>query len=220
MSHYFVTATGTDIGKTYITAGIIRAGRELGRKIAAVKPLLSGYDPVHAAASDPAILLAAMGKRVSYRNIAAIAPWRFSAPVSPEMAAARDGKTIDYEALTLFCRTAMASAQGTLLIEGAGGVAVPLGGRRLTADWIAELGIPAILVAGTYLGTLSHTITAAESLVVRGIPVAAIVLSESLDAPITPVQTAAALANELPHPIHIIPRDYNDRSFRELVGIL
>jgi dethiobiotin synthetase len=97
---------------------------------------------------------------------------------------------------------------------------VPLDATHLVADWIKALKIPAILVAGTYLGTISHTIAAAESLVVRGVPIAGIVLSESLVSPVPPAETAMVLARFLPHPVHIIPRDLNDRSFRELAATL
>jgi dethiobiotin synthetase len=220
MRSYFVTATGTDIGKTYVTAGIIRAARQAGRPFSAIKPLLSGYNPQDAAHSDPAILLAAMGKRVTDQNIASITPWRFAAPLSPDMAAAREGRQIDTEALTLFCKAALETAPETLLIEGVGGVAVPLDATRIVADWIAALRIPAILVAGSYLGTISHTITAAETLVVRGIGIAAIVLNQSLQDPVPPEETASVLARFLPHPIHIIPRNSGDDPFRELAASL
>jgi len=220
MTSYFVTATGTDVGKTYVTAGMVRAARELGRKLSAIKPVLSGYTPAQAAGSDPAILLGAMGRRVTHRNIAAITPWRFAAPISPDMAAARERRALDITALTAFCQGAIQAAPAGLLIEGAGGAAVPLDATHLVADWIKALNIPAILVAGTYLGTISHTICAAETLVVRGVPIAAIVLSESLASPVAPEETAMVIARFLPHPVHIIPRDLNDRSFRELAAAL
>jgi dethiobiotin synthetase len=220
MRSYFVTATGTDIGKTYVTAGIIRAARQAGRPFSAIKPLLSGYNPQDAAVSDPAILLAAMGKQATDQNIASITPWRFAAPLSPDMAATREGRQIDVEALTLFCKAALETAPETLLIEGVGGVAVPLDATRIVADWIASLHIPTILVAGSYLGTISHTITAAETLVVRGIGIAAIVLNQSLQDPVSPEETVAVLARFLPHPIHIIPRNSGDDPFRELATSL
>jgi dethiobiotin synthetase len=220
MSSYFVTATGTDIGKTYVTAGIVRAARAAGRHWSAIKPLLSGYDAATAAGSDSAVLLAAMGKRVTLRNIACITPWRFAAPLSPDMAAAREGRNVDFDALTAFCRAAMESAPETLLIEGVGGVAVPLDAKRVVADWISGLRIPAILVAGTYLGTISHTLAAAEFLAARGVRIAQIVLSESLSAPVSSEETADTLARFLPAPIRIIPRNLNDRSFRELADAL
>jgi len=156
---YFVTATGTDIGKTYVTAGIIRAARAAGRPISAIKPLLSGYTPETAATSDAAILLAAMGRRVTHRNIAAITPWRFTAPLSPDLAAAREGRTLNLPALAAF----------------------------LTA---------------------------------RKIPIAAIVLSESPNGPIPLAETAQTLAQHLPHPIHTIPRTFNNRSFDTLAAAL
>ncbi len=220
MSSYFVTATGTDIGKTYVTAGILRAARTAGRKLAAIKPVLSGYDPADAGNSDPAMLLAAMGKKITHQDIAAITPWRFAAPLSPDMAAAREEKRLDFAALVAFCRAAMEASKDGLLIEGVGGVAVPLDGPHLVADLAAALRIPAILVTGTYLGSISHTITAVESLVVRGIPIAAVVLSESAVAPVQAEETAAVLGRLLPHPMHIIPRGENDAAFNALAATL
>jgi dethiobiotin synthetase len=220
MASYFVTATGTELGKTYVTAGLVRAAAEVGRRFAAVKPVVSGYTPETAAGSDPALLLAAMGKRVTHKAIEAISPWRFAAPLSPDMAAAREGRRLDLAELQAFCRAAMSAAPEGLLIEGVGGVAVPLVGTVLVADWISRLRVPAILVAGTYLGTLSHTITAAEALVVRGVAVAAVVLSESVASPVPPEETAQVLRRLLPHPVHVIPRDLNDRSFRALMANL
>src|ERR1700742_4600970 len=102
MLSYFVTATGTDIGKTYVTANIIRAARQVGLDFSAIKPVLSGYDGATAATCDSALLLAAMGKKVALRNIAAIPPWRFAAPLSPDMAAAREARKIDFATLTSF----------------------------------------------------------------------------------------------------------------------
>jgi dethiobiotin synthetase len=220
MLSYFVTATGTDIGKTYITSNVIRAARQVGLDFSAIKPVLSGYDEATASSSDSARLLAAMGKKVTLRNIAAITPWRFAAPLSPDMAAAREARQIDFPTLISFCEAASEAAPDVLLIEGVGGVAVPLDDTHLVVDLISALRLPAILVAGTYLGTLSHTITAVESLVVRGIPVAAIVLNESLGAPVSLEETAAALARRLPHPIHQISRNAAAPPFRALVASL
>ena|ERR1700733_6342936 len=220
MRSYFVTATGTDIGKTYVTSNVIRAARQVGLDFSAIKPVLSGYDEATASSSDSARLLAAMGKKVTLRNIAAITPWRFAAPLSPDMAAAREARTIDFATLISFCEAASEASPDVLLIEGVGGVAVPLDDTHLVVDLISALRLPAILVAGTYLGTLSHTITAVEALVVRGIPVAAIVLNESEGAPVSLEETAAALASRLPHPIHQIPRNTAAPPFRALVASL
>jgi dethiobiotin synthetase len=220
MVSYFVTATGTGIGKTYVTAGILRAARRTGKLASAIKPLLTGYSTNQAADSDAAILLASMGKNVSRQNIEAISPWRFAAPLAPDMAAAREGRKIDFPMLTKFCQVAISASPGTLLIEGIGGVAVPLNESTLVSDWISTLRIPAILVAGTYLGTISHTISAADFLAFRGVKIAAIVLSESENPATSLEETAATLAYHLKPPIHLIPRNLNDQAFQKLADSL
>lgn len=220
MTSYFITSTGTNIGKTHTIAGLIRAGRELKRDFAAIKPVLTGYDADTAPQSDSAVLLGAMGRPNSPRNIATISPWRFAAPLSPDMAAAREGKRIALKDVITFCEAAIAAAPGTLLIEGVGGVAVPLNEDELVADWVAALRIPAILVAGTYLGTLSHIITAGAFLSAQGIKVAAIVLNESPNSPVLAEETAATLERFAACPIHIIPRNFDDGSLRRLAATL
>ena len=220
MTSYFITASGTDIGKTHTIAGLIRAGRELRRDFAAIKPVMTGYDTDTAPRSDAAILLDAMGRPNSPRNIATISPWRFAAPLSPDMAAAREGKRIVLKDIVTFCEAAIAAAPGSLFIEGVGGVAVPLNEEHLVSDWIAALDIPAILVGGTYLGTLSHIITAGALLSAQGIKIAAIVLNESADAPVLAEEIAATLERFAACPIHIIPRDFDDGSFKRLAASL
>ena len=74
MKALFVTATGTDVGKTYVTAGILRAARQLGHLASAIKPLMSGYDAQMPQASDAGVLLEAMGKRANPGTIAASPP--------------------------------------------------------------------------------------------------------------------------------------------------
>ncbi len=220
VASYFITATGTDIGKTFVTAGILRAARAAGRDLRALKPVLSGYDPASAVQSDSGVLLAAMGRAVSESTIAAITPWRFAAPLSPDMAAALEGASLDFAALLAFCESAIAPAPDGLLVEGVGGVAVPLDETHLVADWIAALRLPVVLVAGTYLGTLSHSITAARFLAACGIKIAALVLSESVEAPVSATVTAAALARFIAAPIHIIPRRNNATAFTALARAL
>jgi dethiobiotin synthetase len=221
MSAYFVTGTGTDIGKTYVTAGILRAAKAARRIACAIKPVLSGYDPAAPESSDTAILLAAMGHPATVQNIAAITPWRYAAPLAPDMAAAREGKELSFAAITAFCETALQAATGMVLIEGAGGVLAPLTTGQTNRSLIVALGLPAILVAGTYLGTISHTLASAEALATRGIRLAVIVLNESILSPVPPEETAAAIRRFLPMtPVKIIPRDVNDAALQDLEAFL
>jgi dethiobiotin synthetase len=191
----FITATGTEIGKTYVAAGLIACLRQRGRKVAILKPVVSGFDPQASAGSDPALLLEALGREPSEVGIDAIAPWRFAAPLSPDMAAAREGKPIDFAALVGFCRAAIGAAEGVLVIEGIGGLMVPLNAQSTVLDLIEALRIPMILVAGTYLGTLNHVLTAFEVISNRGLNIAALVLNETPGSPVPIAATEASLAN-------------------------
>jgi dethiobiotin synthetase len=194
VSAYFVTSTGTDIGKTFVTAGLIRQLRSEGRPVAALKPLVSGYDSSVVETSDPAVLLRALGRPVSADEIAAIAPFRFRAPLSPDIAAAREGRSVDFEALLAFSRDAVAAHDGTLFIEGVGGIMVPLDGERTVLDWMATLGQPVVLVVGGYLGTISHTLTAVDVLAKRALRIAAIVVSEKDNDTVPLDDTVASIA--------------------------
>ncbi len=179
MTALFVTATGTDIGKTFVTAGLIRHLRAAGRAVAAVKPVVSGFEPDAWRASDPAVLLAALDRPVSLEEIEGVSPWRFRAPLSPHTAAQREGRVIAFGDVTEFCRRAMAARRGVLLIEGIGGIMVPLDDRHTVLDLMSMLRIPIMLVAGSYVGTISHTLTALEVLARRNLDVKAVVVSES-----------------------------------------
>jgi dethiobiotin synthetase len=176
VSAIFVTGTGTDVGKTFLSAALIRHWRGIGHAVAAFKPVASGFDPATAQASDPGVLLDALGRPIS--DIAAIAPWRFAAPLSPDMAAAREGRVLDFEAIVEFSRRAATSAD-RVLIEGVGGIMVPLDERHTVLDWMSALRLPVLLVAGSYLGTISHTLTALRVLAQRNLTVAAVAVSES-----------------------------------------
>jgi dethiobiotin synthetase len=176
---YFVTSTGTDIGKTFVTAALIRYMRESNQPVGALKPIVSGYDSSVAETSDPAVLLAALGRRMSADEIERIAPWRFRAPLAPDLAAAREGRRVDFVELVEFSRAAINGAKGPLFIEGVGGIMVPLDGRRTVLDWMTALDIPLLLIVGGYLGTISHTLTALDVLAQRKLTIAAIVVSES-----------------------------------------
>jgi dethiobiotin synthetase len=192
MTRLFITATGTGVGKTFVTAALAHRAREAGSTLRVLKPLISGFDPDDAG-SDSATLAAAAGLSADAASLERISPWRYRAPLSPDMAAAREGRTIDVDAVIGFCRTALAGPEECVLIEGVGGVMVPLDDRRTVRDWIAALDIQVILVAGSYLGTLSHTLTALVALAGVGIVPRAIVVSESVEAPVPLAETMAAL---------------------------
>ena len=90
MGAYFITGTGTDIGKTWLTCALLLHWRAAGREVQAFKPVLSGFDMATVEASDAGKILAALGRKIDVAALDEIAPWRFVTPLSPDMAAARD----------------------------------------------------------------------------------------------------------------------------------
>jgi dethiobiotin synthetase len=199
MSAIFVTATGTDVGKTFVTAGLIRHLRRSKRAVDALKPVVSGFDEAAPSGSDPAMLLAALGRPAVEAEIAGISPWRFRASLSPDMAAATEDRRVDFDALVDFCRREIAAARGVLFIEGVGGVMVPLDDRHTVLDWMAALRVPVILVTGSYLGTISHTLTALDVLARRNLAVSAVVVSETQGSTVPVEDTLAAIARFASH---------------------
>lgn len=203
MSAFFVTATGTDIGKTFVTAGLIRHLRSAGKHPRAFKPIVSGFERANASGSDPGVLLEAIGETITDESLNRISPWRYAAPLSPDMAAAREGKSLDFDAIVAACR---AQSGDPLFIEGVGGVMVPLDARHTVLDLMAALKLPLIVVSGNYLGTLSHTLTALEALRARDLAIAALVVNGG-DDPVPLAETVATLSRFAPGtPITTIPR--------------
>ncbi len=197
MSALFVTATGTDIGKSFVTCGIVAELRRRSRPVAALKPLASGFDESACAESDPGRLLTALGRDLEPAELDRISPCRFRAPLAPDLAAKREGKIVDFAAVVKFCREAIAPAidgPGDLLIEGVGGVMSPVAEKHTVLDWIAELGIPVLLVSGSYLGAQSHALTALAALRGRRLPLRAVVVCESPESGLTLADTAQSLA--------------------------
>ena len=182
----FIAGSHTDIGKTHVACGLIAAARAAGLTTDAVKPIASGFDAADWARSDPGRLLAALGRPLTPAMLDAIIPWRFAAPLAPPMAAHQGGRTLPFAPVAQFCATRLATSDADLfVVEGIGGVMSPLADAATCLDLQLALGIGALLVGGSYLGAMSHTLTALEVLRARGQAVVAIVVSQDAkpDAP-------------------------------------
>lgn len=152
MTRYIVTGTDTDVGKTVFAAAL--AGH-LGARY--WKPIQAGT----ADGTDSAGVAELSGGRAKVLPEAYV----LATPCSPHEAARIDGVTIDPT------RLALPEGDGPLVVEGAGGVLVPLADDLLAADQFAAWGLPTILVARTALGTISHSLLSIEALRNRGVPV-------------------------------------------------
>lgn len=183
MPALFVTGVGTDIGKTYVSAAILRRLKAENVPADAFKPVISGFDETAAWTSDAGVLLAALGRPVTTETVDAISPFRYAAPLSPPLAAAREGRSLSFGEVAGACREKIADAgRKLLLIEGAGGVMSPISDGATVLDLIEALDTPVLLVTGTYLGSISHTLTAVEVLRRRGHAIRAVVVNESEEA--------------------------------------
>lgn len=192
MTAVFITSTGTGIGKTFLTAGLVRYFRDHARSVQAYKPVISGFDPSAPEASDTGVILSALGRPVTEDEIDRISPWRFAAPLSPNMAASKEGREIDFQALVTYSRKCTTSAD-IALIEGVGGIMAPLDDRHTVLDWMLEIRLPTLLVVGSYLGTISHTLSALDVLERRGLEVRAIVVDETVDSSVAFEDTVATI---------------------------
>lgn len=225
MPGVFITAIGTDAGKTFVTAGLIRTLRAKGRKVSALKPIVSGFDETDPKGSDPALLLEALGRDMTPAELDAISPWRFKAPLSPDMAARKEGRSINVEKVAGFCQAAIAGSDGLVLIEGVGGVMVPLDAHATVLDWMQSLALPVILVAGTYLGAVSHCLSALETLKTRNLLPRMIVVNESEGSTVTIGDTLETLSHFCEGvPMIALPRqkpgEFSSAAFSDMIKAL
>ncbi|PWR18898.1 dethiobiotin synthase [Zavarzinia compransoris] len=213
----FVTSSGTEIGKTLVTSALAHQLR--GRDARILKPVVSGFEMATAADSDPGLILAAGGRAVTEQAIAEIAPWRFRTPVAPDLAARLEGRAMTAAEVADFCRKAGAGAE-VLVVEGAGGLMAPIAPGETFLDVLALTRWPALLVVGSYLGTLSHTFTAVETLKARGLPVAGIVISESARDRQSIPELTRSIAAFLPDlPVCVVPRLEGPRPWAQVPAL-
>jgi dethiobiotin synthetase len=169
----FVTGTDTAAGKTVVSACLLAAMRAEGVHALACKPVLTGLDepPPPPWPADDELLAT-----VTETERTAVSPYRFGPAVSPHLAAELAGTPIDPGELTARTRAAVAGAD-VAVIEGVGGLMVPLSGRWLVRDLAGALGLPLVLAARPGLGTISHTLLSLEAARSAGLRVRAVVLT-------------------------------------------
>jgi dethiobiotin synthetase len=198
MTVVFITGSGTGVGKTYVAALLLRQLRRSGREVRAVKPVATGMtamDDASFADTDTARLLTAQGIPIDAASVAACTPWRFARPLSPDMAAAAEGRTLQFATIMSWTKAALAQTrrETAVLIEGVGGVMSPIATDALNIDLIVALQCPAILVTGSYLGAINHALTAIEALRARKVSLQALVLSETAGSSVDFTATLSSL---------------------------
>lgn len=202
MKTIFVTASGTELGKTFVSTALVRQLRAQGLKVRALKPVVSDITADNYAGSDTALIIEALGEAQDEKTIDAVSPWRFEPALSPDMAARREGRSIDFEELIRFCEEGRKGDHDVTVIEGVGGLMVPLDDQHLVRDWMARLAQTAPLeiavVVGAYLGTVSHSLTTLSTLREVGLDPKVVIVSERDPGPVPLAETMETIARFAP----------------------
>ena len=164
---YFVTGTDTGVGKTLVTAALLRRLRDAGVAVAGMKPVAAGAadGPEGRANADALLLQAESSVRHPY---ATVNPWLFEPAIAPHIAAAEAGLSIDTGRIVAAHERLRAGAE-VVLAEGAGGFLVPLDAKRSCAELPGLLGMEVLLVVGLRLGCLNHALLTAQAVAARGL---------------------------------------------------
>lgn len=213
MKGWFVTATDTNVGKTFVASALIRWLNQQGISAAGYKPAASGTIvdlQGNKSWEDVEALHAASDQKWPRERIC---PQTFDLPLAPPFAARRAGKTIDQD-LLLRGASWWEGKVSHLIVEGAGGWLSPISENWSNGDLALQLGFPVLLVARLGLGTINHTLLTLEAIERSGLPIVGIVLSESQYLPedISTRDNPAELAKRTRHPIlGVVPYQPNSR---------
>lgn len=179
MSAYFITSSGTDVGKTFVTTALCWHLIKSGKVVHAIKPVISGWNDTDVLNNDTYKILCSLNIECSSNNIARISPWRLSYPHAPNIAAKLENIRLSYSKILTFCYRCISQSYDNLFIEGVGGVMSPITDDKTCLDLICDLNIKVILVVGSYLGSISHTLTALRVLSGMSVKVVLAIKDES-----------------------------------------
>ncbi|UCD35301.1 MAG: dethiobiotin synthase [Nitrospiraceae bacterium] len=174
----FITGTDTGVGKTFIAEGLIRAMRKRGTSVCPMKPVETGC-PVKEGMLVPGDALRLMKASGIQEPLNLINPYRFRRPLAPAVAAGADGVRIR-KGNIISAYHLLSRRYSRVLIEGAGGIMVPLSGRYLFLDLVTDLGVPVLIVARPGLGTVNHTLLTVDALRHKGALVIGVVLNAAV----------------------------------------
>ncbi len=176
MKGIFITGTDTGVGKSLFTAGLTSLLRENGLNCVAIKPVETGCKMKQGelVPEDGIFLRNASGKILDLDDTT---PFRFSMPAAPYRAAAMQDSRLRLSDIVEHVR-AIQNNHDLVIVEGAGGLLVPIDEKKTMVDLIIELGFPVFLVARTRLGTINHTLLSLEALEGRNIDVLGVILSK------------------------------------------
>jgi dethiobiotin synthetase len=169
----FVTGTDTGVGKTVVSCALIRGLRERGVDAGAMKPIETGVGP-----EGPLDAIALRDAAGAGDPLEDVCPQWFALPAAPCAAAEAEGRRVDLDAIRLaFDR--IAARRDLVVVEGAGGLLVPIQDGETMADLARALGLPLLIVARAALGTINHTLLTLEATAARSLPLIGVVISHA-----------------------------------------
>jgi dethiobiotin synthase len=176
MESYFITGTDTDIGKTYISRILVDALSQF-HPTTYMKPVQTGCTEDHKGnLHSPDYDFVMSGKATPCLDIANHLPYRFKKACSPHLAASLENSEISLD-VVIAAYTRLSSYNMNIIVEGAGGVMVPLNSKQTMLDLIKTLDLPVILVSSPHLGTINHTLMSIEMLKSRSIRLAGVIIN-------------------------------------------
>lgn len=182
----FVTGTDTGVGKTLITAALALILRDRGIRVGVMKPVETGVANPEGLGDDAALLVSVADCTA---EAGLVSPYRFPLPAAPDLAAKNAGAAI-HPAQILDAEAQLAGEHDFMLLEGAGGLMVPLRGGYLIADLARDLGYPLLVVSRPTLGTINHTLLTVHAARTMDLEVAGVVVNRMPAQP-TPSEDAA-----------------------------
>ncbi|MBL8028785.1 MAG: dethiobiotin synthase, partial [Fibrobacteres bacterium] len=170
MGGLFITGTDTGVGKTVVTSQLGRVLQHLGYDVGVIKPVQTGIESDF---GDYAVYK----KWMKVDGEEYVVPYKFKAPQAPSIAASLERREIRFDDLlsTLYI---LMKRHRNMLIEGAGGVLVPISKKKSMRDLMVEIGFPVLVVARAELGTINHTLLTVESLKSVGLKVTGVVFNQ------------------------------------------
>ncbi|GIU39632.1 ATP-dependent dethiobiotin synthetase BioD [Shewanella colwelliana] len=167
---YFVTGTDTDCGKTFVSSALLHAAQARGSTLG-LKPIASGCEvtPEGLRNTDALSLIAQSSVKLDYSQVN---PFSFEPAIAPHIAAKHLGTGLSVDAICQHLETLPLSSADLMLVEGAGGWRLPLGGGEFLSQAVKQLSMPVILVVGVKLGCLNHAVLTQEAILADGLTLA------------------------------------------------
>ncbi|HLG43846.1 MAG TPA: dethiobiotin synthase [Nitrospirales bacterium] len=172
----FITGTDTGVGKTIVTATVVTGLKAQGIDAGAMKPIVTGVPASGSGGADPQWLLSISGVR---DTLDAVSPYRFHIPAAPLVAAAHAGAPIDLNRI-VNALSVLAARHECVIVEGIGGVLVPVTPDLFVVDLIKQLEVPTLVVARSGLGSINHTLLTLECLRSRGVRILGLVFNNPM----------------------------------------